>query len=104
MRMVSAMIEVLCNSINSCLMYFQCYFVPNLQILLVLAEWCLLNLPLAIAYELACQARSNYKLEYLTMYRNNELQKLYYWEDVPSCNDFLLGDLFITVCIVTSIA
>ena len=56
-RMVSMTIEALCNSINSCLIKFPHYLGFNVQILLVLAEWCLPNLPLAIAYELDCRVR-----------------------------------------------
>ena len=70
---------------------------PNVQIFLVLAEWWLPNLPLAIAYELACWAHSNYKLEYFTVYRSDYWLKLYYWNDTSWWMNFLLGEPFITV-------
>ena len=71
MRMVSTTIEVLCNSMNSWLINLPRCLGSNVQNLLVLAEWYLPNLLLAIAWELACRICSNYKLEYLTMYRSN---------------------------------
>ena len=71
MRKVSMTIEALYKSITSCLMNFPHYLDSNVNFLLVLAEWCLPDLPLAIVYELDYRVRSNHKMKYFTMYRSN---------------------------------
>jgi len=92
MRMVSATIEVLSVSISSYVIISLHSLVQMYKVLLVLAEWCLPNPPLAIVYELVFRAHSNCKIKYLTRYRSNILQNLCYWGQAPSWGDLLLGE------------
>jgi len=92
MKMVSATIEVLFISISSCVIIFAAFIGPNVQNLLVLAEWCPPDPPLAIVYELAFRAHSNCKIKYLIRYRSTLLQNLCYREQAQSWENLLLGE------------
>jgi len=63
-RMASTTIEVLSIYISPYLI-IAAFIGPNVQSLLVLAEWCLPNSPLANVYELAFQTHSNFKNQVL---------------------------------------
>jgi len=92
MRMVSTTIEVLSVSISSYVIISLHSLVQMYKVLLVLAEWCPPNLPLAIVYELVFWVHSNCKIKYLTRYRSNILQNLCYRGQAPLWGDLLLGE------------
>jgi hypothetical protein len=99
-KTVSATIEILSISISPSLILVLCFIGSNAPCLLVLAEWSLPDLPLAIAYELAGWVRPKYKLRYLTMYRSNSLPNLCYREQASSWENFLLGEWSMPVCVI----
>jgi len=92
-RMASTTIKVLSISISSYLIILLHSSVQMYKVCLCSLRGVRLpNPPLATAYELAFQAHSNCKVEYLTRYRSNLLLNLCYQEQAPSWENLLLGE------------